>query len=884
MAAGKKKAVVTTLSLNIRSGPGTEFTIVSSVKRDTTLDVLDVQGDWVKILFEGVERYVAASLVRIEEDSELAGFLIDHSDLLTANLVPDKIIPIEGLSGKDLTIANTWNSYGGFIGTLANKLKVPPSAVIGTLVAESGGAGFASDGRLIIRFEVHLFYRFWGEQNQDSFNRFFSFDRSSAANGFKNHMWRPNVESELQFFHGKNNREWEVLTFARALNDTAALKSISMGMSQVVGFNFKAIGYESVQQMFESFARSAHAQILALFDYVKGPSGSSPVITAMQNGDFVAFARAYNGPANTAVYSERIKTNSDTFNRLFETAKTASAPITTTRGPDGQSTEPAAPGSTTPAIQPPSPSIVISTDDVRVRAKAVNGTVIKVLRAGEAVTLLEPLAQALTKIKAGQNGNQWLNVLTNENLNGFVAAWLMKADETAPAAETPAPVATTPVSTPTPAPVVTTPAPTPAPVVELPPVVEVPPPKKAPVVVATSDVRVRAKAVDGNVIEVLRQGEPVTLLEPIEEAIAKINAGQNGNQWLNVLTDENNNGYVAAWLMERSELLTKGDINSYVDSIPDQYPIPPIYDQFWTFQERLGLPDPFDSLPVQVPTQNELVNLVINPFGPNTFSSINWRNYYNGTCGMHNGFDFNVKTGTPLLAVSDGVIFKGSDWIFMGSPFEKAVVLWPFLPKRMQPNPDKPTLMSNVLVAYAHTSDNSLKNKYDVVKAGELIAISGFPIGINKTTKKAAPEPGNAHLHMEVHLLSGFDSLLNPKRLAARKLLRDFDRPQPAGNQVPWNPTFFFSKRLNKYMLHQSRTVGFYGRPSFPTPQTLQSLGAGHLPPLDFFTLGYYEYGGGIVWVNSGKTWPAGVITADTLASRLQAFTPFESYPATFLK
>lgn len=867
MMSGKKKAEVTTLNLNVRSGPGTEFTIIASVKRGTILDVLDVQGDWVKILFDGNERYVAASLVRIEEDSGLVGYLIEHSDLLTANLVPDKIIPIEGLTGKDLVIANTWNNYGGLIGTLAAKLKVPVGAVIGTLVAESGGAAFASDGRLVIRFEVHLFYRFWGEQNQNVFNRFFSFDRSSAANGFKNHMWRPNVESEFQFFHGKSSREWEVLSFARALNDTAALKSISMGMSQVVGFNFRAIGYESVQQMFDQFARSPHAQILALFDFVKGPGGSSPVIQAMQNGDFVAFARAYNGPANTAVYSERIKTNNDVFNRLFPTAKTVSAPVTTTRGPDGQSTEPA---ETSPI--PSAPSIVISTTDVRVRAGAVDGTVLEVLLPGESVTLLEPLDQALTKINAGANGNQWLNVLTSKNNKGFVAAWLMKSSAPVVEVQPPAPI---------PAPVTGTPsAPIPAPVVEAPP----PPTNKAPVLVATTDVRVRAKAIDGTVIEVLRRGEPVTLLEPLDQAITKINAGANGNQWLNVLTDENNNGFVAAWLMERSELLTKGDINTYIDSIPSQYPIAPVYDQFWTFQQRLGLPDPFDSLPIQVRTQSELANLVINTFGPNTFSSINWRNYYNGTCGMHNGFDFNVKTGTPLLAVSDGVIFKGNDWIFMGSPFEKTVVLWPFLPKRMQPNPDKPTLMSNILVAYAHTSDNSLKSKYDVVKAGEQIAIGGFPIGINKETKKAAPEPGNAHLHMEVHLLSGFDSLLNPKRLGVRKLLRDFDRPQPASNQVPWNPILFFNKRLINYMQHQSKTVGFYGRPSYPTPQTLQSLGAGHLPPLDFFTLGYYEYGGGVVWVNSGKPWPAGVITADILASRLQAFTPFEPYQATFLK
>ena len=132
-------------------------------------------------------------------------------------------------------------------------------------------------------------------------------------------------------------------------------------------------------------------------------------------------------------------------------------------------------------------------------------------------------------------------------------------------------------------------------------------------------------------------------------------------------------------------------------------------------------------------------------------------------------------------------------------------------------------------------------------------------------------------------MLSGFDQLINPKGITPRQLLRDYAREQPASNQVPWNPVFFFNRRLVKYILHQSKTIGFYGKPSYPTGERMRLLGAGHLPPVDFFTLCYYEYGGGIVWENKGRTWPLGVITADVMEERLRAFTPFEPYEARFL-
>ncbi len=114
-----------------------------------------------------------------------------------------------------------------------------------------------------------------------------------------------------------------MLIFARAFDDTAALSSISMGGPQIMGFNYRRIGYGSVDSMFYQFARSAPAQLLALFDFVKGMNPSSPAIQALQNRDYMTFATLYTGTANAHTYADIIQRYSALYDRLIETATPA---------------------------------------------------------------------------------------------------------------------------------------------------------------------------------------------------------------------------------------------------------------------------------------------------------------------------------------------------------------------------------------------------------------------------------------------------------------------------------------------------------------------------------------------------------------------------------
>jgi hypothetical protein len=220
-------------------------------------------------------------------------------------------------------LSNIWNRYGGLLNALAAKLGIDPAVTVAILAVESGGNAFGPDGRMIIRFENHLFAHYWGKQNPDRFAQHFTYSRERTWEG---HTWRADPSQPFQEFHGNQAAEWAALNFAASLDDTAAKFSISMGLPQIMGFNHQRIGYANVQTMFNAFQSDERNHVLGMFDFIKADAN---MLQALRNNDYATFAGGYNGPGQAAHYGGLIQKWVQSFNILRQDPSSASFAVGT---------------------------------------------------------------------------------------------------------------------------------------------------------------------------------------------------------------------------------------------------------------------------------------------------------------------------------------------------------------------------------------------------------------------------------------------------------------------------------------------------------------------------------------------------------------------------
>lgn len=232
-------------------------------------------------------------------------------------------------------MAAAWEKHGTKLGPLAQELGIPPADAVAILCVESGGQGFGADGRLIIRFENHVFWKRWGSktpQNKERFNARFRFDPAKKWLGHK-HRWQQENDAaeagEWRASHRSQASEWEALGIARAMDDGQALCSTSMGCAQLMGFNYSVAGYGSVQEMFAAFGDAEAGegnQIMAMFRFIGGtvPGARKPqgkktapaMLEAIRRNDLVRFAELYNGPGKAKEYGDKLRRMRDAFVRI----------------------------------------------------------------------------------------------------------------------------------------------------------------------------------------------------------------------------------------------------------------------------------------------------------------------------------------------------------------------------------------------------------------------------------------------------------------------------------------------------------------------------------------------------------------------------------------
>lgn len=205
---------------------------------------------------------------------------------------PAQMIPVTGAASR------AWNTYGGLVQQLAQADNIQTATVLAILAIESGGAGFVN-GRLKIRFENHIF-----RKSLLDAGRLADYD-ANFAGGLRwddNHQYRENGQL-FRTHSGKQDSEWGAFGVAQRLDAELGARSISMGASQVMGFNYRSNGFTSAVEMLAAYSRSESEHVRGLFNFLKNRG----LVDAMRRNDFEAVALGYNGSGQVERYGRLMR-------------------------------------------------------------------------------------------------------------------------------------------------------------------------------------------------------------------------------------------------------------------------------------------------------------------------------------------------------------------------------------------------------------------------------------------------------------------------------------------------------------------------------------------------------------------------------------------------
>lgn len=156
------------------------------------------------------------------------------------------------------------------LAAVADALSVKAAEIWAVLAVETSGCGYIADRRPQILFERHIFHKLTNGAFDDG-------DISDPKPGG---------------YGPSGTHQYGRLAQAIAKDRTAALKSASWGLGQVLGTNFAASGFADVEIMVSTLIDSEDAQLAAMASFLK----ESRLDAALRAHDWTSFARGYNGP------------------------------------------------------------------------------------------------------------------------------------------------------------------------------------------------------------------------------------------------------------------------------------------------------------------------------------------------------------------------------------------------------------------------------------------------------------------------------------------------------------------------------------------------------------------------------------------------------------
>lgn len=169
----------------------------------------------------------------------------------------------------------------------AKRLSISETVIRAIAEVETLGQGYLPDGRPKILFERHRMY-------------FYLVEKRGKA--FANQMMAkyPNVvNTQTGGYHG-NAAEYTRLALAKQIDEECALQSASWGRFQLMGENWKALGYSSVQEFVEHQYLSESLQFESFLRYCETKAGvvndkKISLLDALRAENWHAVFSLYNG-------------------------------------------------------------------------------------------------------------------------------------------------------------------------------------------------------------------------------------------------------------------------------------------------------------------------------------------------------------------------------------------------------------------------------------------------------------------------------------------------------------------------------------------------------------------------------------------------------------
>jgi len=170
------------------------------------------------------------------------------------------------------------------LASVASMLGVFAPEIWTVLAVETSGCGFLPDRRPQILYERHIFHRLTQGEFDDG-------DISDPTPGG---------------YGPGGAHQYDRLAKAIVLDRTAALKSASWGIGQILGTNFAMAGFTDVDSMVAAMCASEDQQLTAVGNFLTASKLAAP----LRAHDWTSFARGYNGP-NFAINQYDSKLNGE---------------------------------------------------------------------------------------------------------------------------------------------------------------------------------------------------------------------------------------------------------------------------------------------------------------------------------------------------------------------------------------------------------------------------------------------------------------------------------------------------------------------------------------------------------------------------------------------